>query len=221
SFVKEEENRTLLLSSDIIYGTVSDLLADVSDQLVIPEVAIESAVSDYHGYIKRSEIEAVLTAFSGIAEEIDAQGLTFNEVLESDDLMGDLFPVILSYVKNETNRNSLLASDILYYTFSNTILDIEALEVPDHALSDEVGYENWILRNELSVLLEAISILDIGLPAEGESFDISSVETEDLVQVIELESIILTRLITTQLNNANIMDIPAKAYTNEDRTDLL
>src|SRR5690606_2318480 len=104
---------------------------------------------------------------------------------------------------------------------SNTILDIEALEVPDHALSDEVGYENWILRDELSVLLEAISILDIGLPAEGESFDISSVETEDLVQVIELESIILTRLITTQLNNANIMDIPDKAYTNEDRTDLL
>src|SRR5690606_20379450 len=122
------------------------LLADVSDQLVIPEIAYESAVSDYHGYIKRSEIEAVLTAFSGIAEEIDAQGLTFNEVLESDDLMGDLFPVILSYVKNETNRNSLLASDILYYTISNTILDIEALEVTDHALSDEVGYENWLLR---------------------------------------------------------------------------
>src|SRR5690606_27926077 len=77
-----------------------------------------------------------------------------------------------------------------------------------------------IAREELSKLLEALVILDLNLPGEGESINLDTITTEALVEVIQLESAILRKMITDQLVSANLFDIPVEAFTDETKDEL-
>ncbi|VEU82152.1 CvpA family protein [Acholeplasma hippikon] len=213
-FVKDEDNKNSVLSSNILYSFINYNLTKL-DAITVPDTAFETT-GVYATWIKKSELSVVLDVLGGLADEMEAQGLNIADLFsgENADLLTDLLPVIKNYASDDDNRTLLLSSEILYYTLSENLKEVDALEVPEDALDTLAPYENWILRTELDKLLRAIIIIDIDIPAEGESLDLSGITGEKLRDVIAVESAIIRRNITTQLLAANLLTIPTPAFMN-------
>lgn len=219
-FVSLESNKDLLLSSNIMYAFIDSNLSAI-DGFDIPNVAFETT-GEFTGWIKKSELSTVFEILDGLIDEIESQGLEMSILFSGGDMINTLFPVIKAYVANPVNRTLLLSSDILYSTISQQMQGIDAIEVPTTALVNEISsdYNGWILRTELEKLLEAIVVLDLDLPTGSEPFDLSGITGEKVNEVISVESLIITRLLSTQIKDANLFDIPLAAFTAIEQLDL-
>lgn len=219
-YVREPENKETLLSSNILYSFIDYNLTGI-DGFSIPNVALESA-GLYAGWIKKTELEVVFDIFDGLLEEMDNQDVNVADIFGSEDMFNLLYPIIKGYVQTEENRDMLLSSDILYFTLDEQLKALDAFEIPETAIVDDVDdpYHEWIQRLELKKLLHAIVILDLDLPEGNEALDLAGVTGSTLNEVIVLESLIITRVITTQLKEADLFEIPEPAFTNLSMLDL-
>ncbi len=219
-FVSLEANKDLLLSSNIMYAFIDSNLGSI-EGFDVPSVAYE-ATGEYEGWIKKSELSAVFEIFGGLVTEIENQGLEISVLFSGGDMINTLFPVIKAYVADPVNRTLLLSSDILYSTLNQQMQDLDAIEVPSTALVNDAlsDYNGWIVRTELEKLLEAIVVLDLSLPSGSEPFDLSGITGAKVNEVIGVESLIITRLLSSQIKDANIFDIPDAAFTTIQALDL-
>lgn len=219
-FVKDEDNQDMVLNSQIMYAFIDYNLKNL-DVLQMPETIYEST-GEYSGWIKKDELSAVFSILGGLVEEMDNQGIDVSELLGGAEagLVTKLLPVIKAYASIDENRELLLSSDILYNTLSVELKKLDAIEIPDEALDSNTPYVGWIEKEELDKLLRAIIIIDLEIPEEGASLDLSSITGEKLSEVIAVESIILRRVITTQLVNANVLNIPDDAFISDQLLDL-
>jgi len=220
NYVKNEEQRDLLLSSNILYSFIDSNLSSL-EVFEIPSVVLETS-GEYEGWIKKTELDALFTILGDLVEEMDNQGIDFMTLFEGSDALNAIFPVIKSYASDPVNRANLLNSDIIYKTLSDQIAAIDMLDIPDHAMVNDnmSSYNGWILRDELSKLLESIIILDLDLPTEGETFNLDNITGEDINNVIQVESVIVNRLISGFLIDANLFSIPDPAFVNALQEDL-
>src|SRR5690606_37246543 len=131
------------------------------EEITVPDQVRETS-GEYQGWIKRDELSKVLEIF--VAMDIDTIPATQEDM---DLLISD----VLAFTSTVDNRNLVLSSDLIYFIISDQLLnlEIENFEIPDTAIESSGDYSAWIMRSELSKLLEALSILAITeLPgAEG------------------------------------------------------
>lgn len=210
-FVEDEDNRNLLLGSDILYALI-DIQLQQLEEFDLPTILFETS-GNYEGWIKRNEIKTVLEIFAKV-------GIT--EIPSGEEAMNDMIEKLLDFTATEENRDLVLSSDFIYFMMSDQLLklEVENFEIPETAIVPDGDYKDWISRDELKKLLHALSILEIKeLPGEG-GLPLDGINSVKLSQVINLESAILTRLITTQIKNANLIDIPLPAFTDGDQKDL-
>lgn len=219
-FVKNPDNKALVLDSNIMYSFINYNLKSV-EGFEVPEVAYEKT-GEFNGWIKKTELSTVLDIFGGLLTEMENQGVDISELLngESNELITKLLPVIKVYAGVDENRELLLSSDILYYTLSSQLKAVDALEVPEEALAVSGDYESWIEKEELDKLLRAIILIDLDIPQAGESIDLTSITGEALRDVIAIDSLIIRRNITTQLINADLLEIPVPAFVTNELKDL-
>src|SRR5690606_10331280 len=82
-------------------------------------------------------------------------------------------------------------------------------------------FKDWVLRSEIDKMLQALSILQITELPGAEGIPLDDISSAQLGEVINLDSKIVTRLVTTQLKAANIITIPIPAFTDpESQADL-
>ncbi|MFA5692306.1 MAG: hypothetical protein WC907_01715 [Acholeplasmataceae bacterium] len=219
-FIKDEDNKDALLNSNIFYSLIDYNLTTL-EQIDIPPTAINDS-GKYEGWIKKSELSTLFDIAVDVLEEMDNAGIEINDLMNNPNAFNEVFPAIKSYIGDEDNKDKLLSSEIIYSLLSTQLKGLEAIEIPETALVNDSNspYNEWIIRDEIDKLLSSIVILDLNLPDSGNDFDLSNITGVELNEVINLESKIITRLITTQLNNANLFDIPEGAYTSPEKLDL-
>lgn len=213
-FIKDENNKDSILASNIFYSVLDYNLTNL-DFLDIPVTAYNET-GKYEGWIKKSELSSIFDIASGLFEEMENEGVDVTSIMDNPNAFNEIFPILKTYINNEDNLELLVSSEIVYSLLSSQILGIDAFTVPETALisDSESPYYEWIYRDEIKKLLKAIVILDLDLPEGDEAFNLDNITGEKLNQVIDLESKIITRLITTNLKDANIFTIPDEAYTD-------
>src|SRR5690606_12684682 len=104
---------------------------------------------------------------------------------------------VLAFTSTVDNRNLVLSSVLIYFIISDQLLnlEIENFSVPETAIESSSDYNTWIMRSELSKLLEALSILAITDLPGAEGFPLDDITSVQLADVINLDSKILTRMI--------------------------
>lgn len=216
-FMKHEDNRDIILDSTILYAFMSEYISEINF-LEIPSFVYETS-GTYNGWIKKSELASLIDAIGILIEEMDYQNMDISILLdENTDLLNQLMPILKVVLDDSQNRDKLLASDILYYTIDKNIQDFEELEIPLDALSITAPYVSLIKRDELSKLLQSLTLIDVDFGAQ--KLDFSSLNGVTLYEVISLESRIIERNITNLINEQNMLDIPVISYMNPDKKDL-
>ena len=88
------------------------------------------------------------------------------------------------------------------------IQGIDLITIPDNAIVTDVNspYYEWTERVELKKILEAIVIMNVDVPQEGEQMNLDAITGEQINDVILVESKVMTRLLTTYIKDANIFD---------------
>ncbi|MFA7417303.1 MAG: hypothetical protein WCZ19_02055 [Acholeplasma sp.] len=220
SFVRDETQKTKLLSSNIIYSFLDYNLTDIP-MLETPSVIYETS-GVYEGWIKKTELSNLLSVIDGLLTEMENHNMGIEDLLGGISDMNTFFPVIKGYAATSDNRDTLLASDIIYKTVDDLIQSIDLVEVPDTAMVQDANspYYLWTERTELKRVLEALVIMDLDIPDGGAPMDLDSITGEQINEVILVESAVMTRLLTTYINDANIFDIPLVAYETSEALDL-
>ncbi len=220
SFVRDEDQKTTLLSSNIIYSFLDYNLTSIS-MLETPDVIYETS-GMYTGWVKKTEISNLLSALDGIITEMENQDMDITDLLGGMSSMDQLFSVIKAYAVSPENRTTLLASDIIYKTIDNLIQGIDLVDIPDTAIvqNNASPYYLWTERIELNKILEALVIMNIDIPGGSQAMNLDHITGEQINEVILVESAIMTRLLTTYIKDADIFDIPLVAYETNEALDL-
>lgn len=206
AIVEDEALISVLQSSRIIEGTISNRVLyqlTTQENIIIPK--------------RLSDTEAWLST-----PDTDGEIIQLIRAIQSADIHiigGDINNIVIS--KDKVKR--LLQSDILYYTMSQSVVDmidsqLMPLDAYDKELS-EAEERNIILKPELIHLTEALEVLfdseETGITIGNLSFDTLTITLEKFARI--KESFIAYKKITDELETALSNDIPNTAY--QDSTD--
>ena len=194
----------LLASNRIVEGTVAKTLSKYlkdNEFIVVPAALVD----DIDGWVtvngKKGEMRKLLAALQAV--EID-----FVKIAEGNFNTEDLFDTILNI--DETAVDTLLSSQILYYTLSKYIIDGTGssgfkIIVPNGARvptasGDVIPYT--IQNKELKTLFEMVTEFDVF----GEELDINSVLYKLVVNVDKLDrsKIMSASIVYTIVNNEEV-----------------
>lgn len=220
TYIRDEAQKTKLLSSNILYSFLDYNLSSIP-MLEMPEVIYETE-GMYEGWIKKTELSNLLSVIDGLLTEMESHDMGIQDLLGGMESMNEFFPVIKGYASSEENRDTLLSSDIIYKTVDDLIQGIDLITIPDNAIVTDINspYYEWTERVELKKILEAIVIMNVDVPQEGEQMNLDAITGEQINDVILVESKVMTRLLTTYIKDANIFDIPEVAYETNEALDL-
>lgn len=211
-YLNDNEHIDRVLASNIVYSLIDYNLSNTFD-LVIPQFVREK-IGTHQNWIKKEEIKMLF-------EIISSMNLDLNAFFSNDaENSGKLVESMLLYTKEEINREKVLDSDILYYQM-HTALTANNLDlVPSEALIFESGspYDQMIKKEELSKLLNAIGILEIlNLEDASSLLNLETLTNDKLSRIVGLESLVINSIITKQINQFELLNIPISAYTNQNK----
>ena len=220
SYVRDEDQKDKLLSSNILYAFLDYNLTNIP-MLETPDVIYETS-GNYNGWIKKTEISNLFSVLDGLLTEMENHGLDITDLLGGDMDINAFFPVIKGYAATESNRQTLLSSDIIYKTMDDLIHGIDLVDIPDTAVNLDTAspYYLWTERLELQKILEALVIMDIDMPTDGSPMNLDHITGEQINDVILVESAVMTRLLTTYIKDANLFNIPEVAFETPEKLDL-
>ncbi len=228
--LSEGDNQTIILSSATIQATISKQLIDlVTDGILeVPYVHEDNLtlvrktvgeVGFQTEYILKTEITAMLDALS---------------ILEISDVESFDGSVDMGLLSEGDNQNIILASATIQATISKQLFDLATdgvLEVPYFHEDDltpvritvgETGFETeYILKTEITAMLDALSILEIG---DVDTFDGTvnlGLLTEGDNQNVVLASATIQATISKQLIELATDDILEVPYFHEDDLTLV
>lgn len=188
----------VLLDSSFLYRII-DLT--IKEQVSLPDDVFNVA-GDYIGYVSRDEIGKLVEALGIVGGDLNLDVTTFrvSDLIELYDL------------------NSVIIDSFI----SKELLD----KYPDSLHQDAYrNIEQTILtRDELSYMMTTLTILVgvNGLITDLDNLDLDNITTEDLSDIINLESYLVTRILSKEIST-NILDInaiPEDSFTDNTKLDL-
>lgn len=165
-----------LLASDIINATIiNTLVAKRSSAINIPAsyiVTSEDIVSNYRNikFVTNSEANKLLKGLTRLGSSLDVTEFDMN-------ILKNLNEVEAS--SSQKKIETILDSDILWYSMSSYILDINSINIST-SVKDQIDSENYIVKAELVHLINSLASLSIS------SFD--SISYDTILTISDLDS---------------------------------
>lgn len=114
---------------------------------------------------------------------------------------------------SDVQLDKVLESSYMYEVISE-ILKTQISDIPQDAIEQSGRFLGFVKKSEVKDLIEVLNIL--GTDDTGD-IDPSSISIAKLEELVNLESVIVTRLLSTELMDMNTIEIPSRSTINDNK----